>query len=303
MRLVELHALGRLGPVGRDRALGALRRDRARARWRAAGRPGSGRRTASARRSAAGPVSARKREVGQRRTARAARPAAMPQKLPGSWRVGADRGADQRAEQAQPPGQASRPSARRDALAHQRAPGDRRGDGRQHRVGVGWPSRLAAAKRRNTDCAPRASTAGQHAPARVASGVVAPHEQRARRRRRPRCAECRSSSSMRTPAGPAAAKRRSAHACRPRARSTALRADDGRPPRPAPCSARCRPRARPRAAARIGVAVQVDVGRRPRCRAARGRSSPPASCTSGSATVGLERLQRRVEHRRAVQAA
>ena len=157
---------GRLRAVGRHRALGPLGRDRARAvgeqqpdqHLQANSSSGAGRSPVMAR--PASSVAVQERRISSLGT---------PQKRSRSWRAAGHRGADQRAVERRYQGRLTR-RAPADALALQRTPGDRQRDRGQHRVG-GDAVAEAAQELRNTDLAPRASSAASRAAA-LGSGAA-----------------------------------------------------------------------------------------------------------------------------------
>ena len=135
-RLVDLHAAGRLRAIGRDRALRALRRDRA----GAVGDQQAGQ-DLQRTRLALGRPAADQREAQEVRHGPAAEPLLARNAAQAAVLVVAagDRGADHHAVQAQVPRQRFRRQAR-DAFAHQRAPGDGGGDGGQDGVARDAPA-------------------------------------------------------------------------------------------------------------------------------------------------------------------
>ena len=240
-RLVELHALGLLRAVGRHRALGALRRDRAGA---------VGQQQPDQRLEGEQIVVARRvaRAARRRRSRRGSRCPSSLRAVDAAEAAGlvlrrVGRSADQRAEQLQPP---------REALGRERArcacatavprpawPRSRPAP----RLRSGWPGRLLS-QRRNTERPPRAST-----PAISACGarIGRVGGQAGLRRRHRRCAMSKLSLSdaPNSMPSPAAWKRSIMNLQRVARRLLARRARRWPPLRPAPRSAHCRPRGWP----------------------------------------------------------
>ncbi len=207
-RLVDLHPLGRLRAIGRDRALGALGRDRPRPvrdqepdQDLQGPRLGLGRLLAGHREEG---------EIGHGPALEAllARDAAERAPLVLSGR---DRGADHHAVEAQIPGQRARGEPG-DALAHQRPPGDRRRDRGQHRVAVQRRAEAFDELEEDRARAARADRPDHQLGAHVLVGRGR-EEQRARSPRRPRSARERSSRRAHRP-GRTGRTGRSAHRCR-----------------------------------------------------------------------------------------
>ena len=254
-RLVELHPLGLLGAVGRDRALGALGRDGAGPVGQQQADQGlEGEQVVLARRAA---EQRGEGDLAQARAARAARFCSMPQKRPGSCRAASAEAPISVPNSCSHHGKLSAVSAR-DALARQRPPGQRGRDRGQHR-GLGRMARQAlqpAQEHRARRRAP-ATPASRRLRARI--GRVG-RQRRAGRRRRP--ARCRSLSLSEAPnsmPSPAAWKRSIMKLERLARRLLALRPDDGRRRgqhrigRVAGLAAGLRRR-------QLGPAMQVDVG-------------------------------------------
>ena len=224
-RLVELHALGLLGPVGRDRALGTLRRDRARARWSAAGRPASGRRTGRPRRACGRAAPRRRARPGSgvpsicrlRDAAEACRPRAArprPRRRSACRTAAATTGS-------------SRAVSARDALARQRPPGQRGRDRGQHR-GLGRMARQALQPAQEHRARAARLARRRSAPRRARRGASVVELGLVRRHRPVPMSKSSLSEAPNSVPSPAAWKRSIMNLSAARAASLALRPDDGR---------------------------------------------------------------------------
>ena len=241
-RLVELHALGLLRAVGRHRALGALRRDRAGA---------VGQQQADQRLEGEQVVVARRAGRAARRTRPrpgSARPAsprcAMPQKRPASCCDGIGRSADQRAEQLQPPGQALGRERARCACAISGPQASVAADRRQHarlrsdgpagsRASAGTPTGRRAPRTPASRASARASGASAASRPGWSSSVDL------------RDVEALAQRGAELVAQPGRMEALDHELAAPRAPPPAASARRWRPPRPAPRWAHCRPRGWP----------------------------------------------------------